>query len=142
MLYMFCGEYSHSLDSKKRLVLPSKLREQLGTDVVMTKSVDKCISLYTAESWKNYCEKLDLLPLTKTRQVKRFLYASAFETSVDSQSRILISQGLCEYASLDKNVVVIGVGDHVEIWDALLWENERLSENADDIAETLAELGL
>lgn len=139
---MFCGEFSHTLDAKKRLVLPAKLREQLGADVVMTKSVDKCIFLYTAESWRSYCEKLDLLPLTKTRQVKRFLYASAFETSVDSQSRILISPNLCEYASLDKNVAVIGVGDHVEIWDAQLWANERTSENADDIAATLAELGL
>ena len=139
---MFCGEFSHTLDAKKRLVLPAKLREQLGADVVMTKSADKCISLYTAESWRSYCEKLDLLPLTKTRQVKRFLYASAFETSVDSQSRILISPNLCEYASLDKNVAVIGVGDHVEIWDAQLWANERTSENADDIAATLAELGL
>ena len=139
---MFCGEFSHTLDAKKRLVLPAKLREQLGADVVMTKSVDKCISLYTAESWRSYCEKHDLLPLTKTRQVKRFLYASAFETSVDSQSRILISPNLCEYASLDKNVAVIGVGDHVEIWDAQLWANERTSENADDIAATLAELGL
>lgn len=139
---MFCGEFSHTLDAKKRLVLPAKLREQLGANVVMTKSVDKCISLYTAESWRSYCEKLDLLPLTKTRQVKRFLYASAFETSVDSQSRILISPNLCEYASLDKNVAVIGVGDHVEIWDAQLWANERTSENADDIAATLAELGL
>ena len=139
---MLCGEFSHTLDAKKRLVLPAKLREQLGADVVMTKSVDKCISLYTAESWRSYCEKLDLLPLTKTRQVKRFLYASAFETSVDSQSRILISPNLCEYASLDKNVTVIGVGDHVEIWDAQLWANERTSENADDIAATLAELGL
>ncbi len=139
---MFCGEFLHTLDAKKRLVLPSKFREELGCEVVMSRNFDKCISLYPSESWKQFCSKLDELPATKTKSARRFLYASAFETVLDSQSRLLISPNLCEYASLEKNVAVIGVGDHIEIWDAQLWEEEKNSENAAQIEATLAELGL
>ncbi len=138
---MFCGEYSHNLDAKKRIILPSKLREQLGENVVMTKSVDKCVSLYTAERWSTFTAKLDSLPDIETRQVKRFLYAAAFETTVDAQGRILIAPNLCEYASLGKAVKVIGVGDHIEIWDESLWSEENSSENTADITNILIKLG-
>ena len=97
---MFCGEYSHNLDAKKRIILPSKLREQLGDGVVMTKSVDRCVALYPVERWNAFTAKLDSLPDIETRQVKRFLYSAAFETSVDGQGRILIAPNLCDYASL------------------------------------------
>ena len=138
---MFCGEYSHNLDAKKRIILPSKLREQLGDDVVMTKSVDKCVALYPIERWNTFTSKLDSLPDIETRQVKRFLYSAAFETSVDAQGRVLVAPNLCEYASLSKSVKVIGVGDHIEIWDEELWRDENSSENTADIANVLIKLG-
>ncbi len=138
---MFCGEYSHNIDNKKRIILPSKLREQLGENVVMTKSVDKCVALYPIDRWNLFTAKLDALPDTETRQVKRFLYSAAFETAVDGQGRILVAPNLCEYASLVKSVKVIGVGDHIEIWDDQLWANENSSENTSDIANVLIKLG-
>lgn len=138
---MFCGEYSHNLDAKKRIILPSKLREQLGDGVVMTKSVDRCVALYPVERWNAFTAKLDSLPDIETRQVKRFLYSAAFETSVDGQGRILIAPNLCDYASLTKSVKVIGVGDHIEIWDDALWAEENSSENTADIANVLIKLG-
>lgn len=138
---MFCGEYSHNLDAKKRIILPSKLREQLGDGVVMTKSVDKCVAVYPVARWKTFTEKLDSLPDTETRQVKRFLYSAAFETTVDGQGRILIAPNLSEYASLTKSVKVIGVGDHIEIWDDALWAEENSSESTADIANVLIKLG-
>ena len=138
---MFFGEYSHNLDAKKRIMLPSKLREQLGADVVMTKSVDCCVALYTKEMWTKFTEKLDALPDIETRQVKRFLFSAAFETSVDSQGRILVAPNLCAYASLSKAVKVIGVGDHIELWDEEIWNRENSSENSTEIAETLIKLG-
>lgn len=138
---MFCGEYSHNLDSKKRIILPSKLREQLGDGVVMTKSVDKCVAVYPIKRWESFTEKLDSLPDTETRQVKRFLYSAAFETTVDAQGRILITPNLCDYAKLDRSVKVIGVGDHIEIWDEGLWNNENSSENTADIVNVLVKLG-
>ncbi len=138
---MFCGEYSHNLDAKKRIILPAKLREGLGEAVVMTKSVDRCVALYPRARWESFTAKLDALPDIETRQVKRFLYAAAFETAVDAQGRILVAPNLCAYASLDKNVKVIGVGDHVEIWDEALWEAENNAENTADIAGILIRLG-
>ena len=138
---MFCGEYSHNLDAKKRIILPSKLREQLGEEVVMTKSVDKCVALYPIERWNAFTSKLDSLPDIETRQVKRFLYSADFETSVDGQGRVLVAPNLCEYASHSKSVKVIGVGDHIEIWDEELWRNENSSENTADITNVLIKLG-
>lgn len=138
---MFCGEYSHNLDSKKRMILPAKLREELGETVVMTKSVDRCVSLYPLERWHTFTAKLDTLPDIETRQVKRFLYAAAFETVVDGQGRILVAPNLCEYAGLNKSVKVIGVGDHIEIWDEERWADENSSENTADITNLLIKLG-
>lgn len=138
---MFCGEYSHNLDSKKRVSLPSRLREELGEKVVMTKNVDKCISLYPIDRWDDFTAKLDTLPQTETRMVKRFLYSAAFETNVDGQGRVLISPTLCEYAGLTRAVKIIGVGDHIEIWDDENWVSESNSENTADITDLLIKLG-
>ncbi len=138
---MFFGEYSHNLDSKKRVSLPSKLRDELGDTVVMTKNVDKCISLYSLERWNDFTSKLETLPQTETRMIKRFLFSAAVDVTVDAQGRILISPNLCEYASLSRSVKIIGVGDHVEIWDETKWAEERSAENTADITELLIKLG-
>lgn len=138
---MFFGEYCHNLDNKKRILLPSKLRSELGENVVMTKSVDRCIALYPISSWNSFTSKIDSLPDIETRQVKRFLFSAAFETSVDSQGRVLIAPNLCEYASLGKSAKVVGVGDHIEIWNEEFWEKENNSENTAEIASVLIKLG-
>ena len=138
---MICGEYIHTLDSKNRLTLPARLREQLGEQVVITKSVDKCLSLYSSKAWQTFTDKLNALPNMQTRNVRRFLFASAFETQVDSQGRILIPPQLCQYAEIGKNVRIAGVGDHAEIWNEELWNSEQSAENAAEIAETLIGLG-
>ena len=126
---MFSGEYSHALDTKNRLMLPSKLRDKLGKTLVLAKSVDKCLSLYPMEGWEAFCQKLDSLPDIETRRVKRFLFSAAFDTAIDGQGRILVPSNLCEYAGLVKDVTVIGVGDHVEIWDAQTWKDENSAQN-------------
>jgi MraZ protein len=138
---MFCGEYSHNLDAKKRILLPTKLREELGESVVMTKSVDTCVALYPLSRWETYTEKINSLPDIEARQIKRFLYAAAFPTTVDAQGRVLISPNLCDYASLTKAVKVIGVGDHIEIWDESKWAEENSSENTADLTGLLIKLG-
>lgn len=138
---MFCGEYSHNLDSKNRISLPSKLREELGDKVVMTKNVDKCISLYPYDRWLAFTAKLDTLPETETRMVKRFLYSAAVESTVDSSGRVLISPILSSYAGIDKSVKVIGVGDHIEIWSENSWAEQISAENTVDITNLLIKLG-
>lgn len=139
---MLSGEYSHTLDTKNRLILPAKLREELGADIVLTKSVDSCVSLYTRKSWLAFTEKLDALPDTETRLVKRFLYSAAFETSIDAQGRLLIPPHLCQYAGLTKNVKVIGVGNRVEIWDAAAWDQTISAVDIDQVISTMEKLGL
>lgn len=138
---MFYGEYSHNLDSKNRLSLPSKLREALGEKVVMAKTVDKCISLYPSQKWDEYSAKLETLPATESRIIRRFLFSSAVEGSVDGSGRVLVPDTLCKYAEIEKSVKIIGVGDHIELWDENTWADEISSENIPDITNLLIKLG-
>ena len=138
---MFSGEYSHSLDTKNRLMLPAKLRNALGEELVLAKNVDKCLSLYPKQTWEDFCRKLDAQPSMQVRAAKRFLIASAFETPQDSQGRILIPQKLYDYAGLTKEVTIIGVGDHLELWDTAAWEALSAEQNGEEIANLLKNLG-
>ncbi|MBE6631604.1 MAG: division/cell wall cluster transcriptional repressor MraZ [Ruminococcaceae bacterium] len=139
---MLSGEYNHSIDPKSRLFMPAKLREVLGTDMVIVKNVDKCVSVYPKAAWGVFEEKLAQLPEIQARDIKRFLYSSANDVQPDSQGRILIPQKLREYASLDKNVTIIGAGDHVEIWNDETWEKKVNGEDNEKIVEMMISLGL
>lgn len=138
---MFLNEYKHSIDAKNRLFLPSKFREELGDVIYLVKSIDKCISVYPKEAWQKFIEKLEALPQIKARQIRRFIFSSAVETEIDSQGRILIPQNLREYAGIEKNARVIGVGDYIEIWadEALTEEMDNLDNN--EMINELIELG-
>lgn len=138
--YMFTGEYKHSIDPKNRMFLPSAMREELGEEVFVVRGVDSCIAVYPKESWESFTEKLNSLPEIQARRVKRTLMASAVKTKIDGQGRVLISQNHKVYAGLDKNVYVIGVGNHIEIWDEDKWIAEN-DMNSEELAETLMALG-
>ncbi len=137
---VFTGEYKHAIDPKNRMFLPATLRDELGDEVYVVKGVDSCIAVYTKDAWESFTDKINSLPEMQVRRVKRILFASAVKTKLDSQGRILISQGHKEYAGLDKNVYVVGVGNHIEIWDELKWIEEN-NVNSDELAETLMSLG-
>lgn len=139
---MLSGEYSHTLDSKKRLILPARFREEIGNEIVLAKNVDRCISIYPRAVWIAFREKLDAQPDTETRIVKRFLYSSAFETTIDSQNRLVIPNNLCEYASLKKNVRVVGVGKRAEIWDEDAWNDAVSAVNLNEVITIMEKLGL
>jgi len=137
---MLTGEYKHSIDPKNRMFLPATLREELGDEVFVVKGVDTCIAVYPKDSWESFTEKLNSLPEIQARRVKRILFASAVKTKIDSQGRVLITQSHKEYAGLDKNVYVVGVGDHAEIWDEAKWIAEN-DMNSEELVETLMSLG-
>ncbi len=137
---MFLGEYEHALDAKNRIFIPAKYREELGETFVITKSVDKCLTVYTMAEWEKLKEKLDALPGTKSRQIKRFIYANASDVQSDSQGRVLISSALREYAGIEKNAVIIGVGSYLEIWSEEEWNREKDAEVSEDIAHLMEEL--
>ncbi|PRR82920.1 division/cell wall cluster transcriptional repressor MraZ [Clostridium vincentii] len=142
---MLIGEYQHALDIKNRIIVPSKLREDLGNNFVMTKGLDGCLYAYPLEEWKNLQEKLKMLPLSNkdARAFVRFFFAGACEVEMDKQGRGLIPQNLREYAGIEKEIVSIGVLTRVEIWSKEKWKNYNES-NVDYqlIAEKMSDLGI
>ena len=143
---MFMGEYSHTIDAKGRLIIPAKFREQLGEEFVLTKGLDGCLSIYPNDEWVAFEEKLRALPLTNknARDFVRFFLSGAIECEIDKQGRFLITSNLREYAKLEKDTVIIGVGTRIEIWDKEKWKSYNSDENisADEIAENMTMLGI
>jgi len=143
---MFIGEYQHTIDTKGRVFMPVKFREKLGEKFVVTKGLDNCLFVYPNEEWQNLERKLRTLPLTskEARAFIRFFFAGAAECEADKQGRILIPSNLREYASLVKEVAIIGVSTRVEIWNRELWEkyNGQSSLDQEVIIEKMSELGI
>ena len=141
---MFMGEYNHTVDTKGRLIIPSKFREDLGDEPIVTKGLDGCLFVFPQKEWLAFEEKLRTLPLTQkgARQFTRFFVAGATPCELDKQGRILIPATLREFAGLDKDVVLAGMLDRIEIWSKASWTENNASDDMDDIAEQMAELGL
>lgn len=141
---MFMGEYNHTIDTKGRLIVPSKFREALGDTFVVTKGLDGCLFVYDNQEWNAFEEKLKSLPITnkEARQFARFFLAGAAEVEVDKQGRILVPNILREFAQINKDVVLIGVASRIEIWSKERFEGITAFEDMDEIAEHMAELGL
>jgi len=143
---MLIGEYEHSVDPKGRLIMPAKLREDIGEKFVITKGLDGCLFAYSLKEWKNFEEKLRSFPLTNkdARALTRFFLAGAIECEIDKQGRFLISSNLREFAGLEKEVVIIGVLSRLEIWSKEKWTTYSEEENkqADEIAQNMADLGI
>ncbi|HHV45468.1 MAG TPA: division/cell wall cluster transcriptional repressor MraZ [Tissierellia bacterium] len=143
---MFIGEYQHTLDSKGRLIIPSKFRDNLGLEFIMTKGLDNCLFVYPKEEWKALEEKLRTLPLTNrdARAFVRFFFSGATECILDKQGRILIPNNLREHAKLVKDAVIIGVSSRIEIWSKEEWDryNNDDSLSYDSIAEKMEQLGI
>ena len=138
------GEYNHTIDTKGRLIIPSKFREALGDEFVVTKGLDGCLFVYDNEEWQNFEGKLKTLPLTNkdARQFVRFFLAGAAAVEVDKQGRILLPSVLREFAGLEKEVVLVGVASRVEIWSKEKWASAAAYEDMEEIGEHMAELGL
>ncbi|MBW4828913.1 MAG: division/cell wall cluster transcriptional repressor MraZ [Clostridiaceae bacterium] len=143
---MFIGEYQHNVDNKGRLIIPSKLREGLGENFIMTKGLDNCLFVYPKPEWHILEEKLKSLPLTSrdARAFVRFFFSGATECELDKQGRILIPANLRNHSKLEREAVIIGVGTRVEIWSKEEWDiyNEDDSLSYENIAEKMAELGI
>lgn len=140
---MFMGEYNHTIDAKGRLIIPAKFRDTLGDKFVVTKGFDGCLFVYNKEEWTSFEQKLRTLPLgnKEARKLVRFFLAGADEVELDKQGRILVAPPLREYAVLEKDVVVIGAGNRVEIWNKEKYLDEATYEDMDEIAEQLQSIG-
>lgn len=140
---MFIGEYNHTLDSKKRIIMPAKFRSELGQVFFVTKGFDGCLTVYKKEQWENLLLKLEQLPNTKTeiRKYIRQITSRAIECECDNQGRIQLNIQLIEHADLVKDCVFIGAADHVELWSKDRWESyyDDSSDSFDEVAESLTE---
>jgi len=141
---LLIGEYEHSLDAKGRLIMPAKLREDIGEKFIITKGLDGCLFAFSLEEWKNFEQKLRSLPISNkdARAFSRFFFAGAIDCEIDKQGRFLISGNLRDFAELTKEVVIIGMDSRIEIWSKDKWQKCDDEISADEIAEKMEMLGI
>ena len=130
---MFQGEYQHGLDTKGRLILPVRIREELGTQFVLTKGLDGWLFIFTPSAWMDFSDKLNQLPTSskEARKLKRYFIGSSIECETDKQGRFLIPPVLRNFAEIDKEVTILGVSDKIEIWSTERYEEYQ---NEDDMS--------
>lgn len=143
---MLLGEYQHNLDPKGRMAIPAKFRENLSAGAIITRGLDSCLFVFTTKEWQLLAEKLVSLPLAQanSRAFVRLMLAGATDVELDAQGRVLIPDYLRKYAGLKKQVVVAGLYNRIEIWDAENWERykQKTEGASEEIAEKLGELGI
>ncbi|MFH0987505.1 MAG: division/cell wall cluster transcriptional repressor MraZ [Patescibacteria group bacterium] len=143
---MFIGEYQYSIDDKKRLSIPSKFRKGLGKIAIVTRGLDGCLFLYPQEEWKKLAEKLGKLPLGQAdaRGFQRIMLSGAMEASIDNLGRILIPDYLKKYASLQRRVMIVGLYNHIELWNDKRWKDyqKKSEKEVGNMAERLSQLGV
>ena len=141
---MFMGEYNHSIDAKGRLIVPSKFREQLGDEFVVTKGLDGCLFVYTLEEWHNIEEKFRNISMTSkdARKFSRFFFAGAASCELDKQGSILVPQTLRECAGLEKDVILAGNLSRVEVWSKEKWSENCNYDDMDSIAADMENMGI
>jgi len=143
---MFIGEYQHNLDDKGRVALPAKFRHMLTDGAVITRGVDKCLSVYPKSDWLIEAEKISSLPKSKAdaRAYSRMILGGAMDVELDGQGRVVIPEYLRTYAGLSKQVIVVGMGDRLEMWSEEAWlaYRKQAEDRSVDIAETLSDLNI
>ena len=143
VIIMLMGEFHHNLDQKGRIIIPSRLREELGESIIVTRGLEDCLFIYSEKEWSKVVSKLKELPFTKkdARSFTRMFLSGATNAEFDKQGRIKIASVLLDYASLEKECVIIGVNDRLEIWAKDKWDGfmNNASENLSDLADHLFE---
>lgn len=138
---MFIGEYHHTIDEKGRIIIPSKFRTELGTDFIITRGIENCLFVYSIDNWNKITNKLNSLPFTKkdARNFIRFFMSGATNVELDKQGRVNVTTPLIQYANLNKECVIIGTGDRLEIWSQESWNDffNSTKDSMSDIAENL-----
>jgi MraZ protein len=142
---MLIGEYTHTLDEKNRVSLPAKFRKELGSKVVVTNGLDKCLFVFSMKAWTKFSEDIARLPLNQgdKRKYSRFMLGGAVDSDVDASGRVLIPDFLKTFAALKGSVIITGVHDRVEIWNEKAWSEykQNVEKDIDVLAEKLGEAG-
>lgn len=138
---MLQGTFQHNMDDKNRVFIPSKLRDQLGDRFVMSKGVEHCISLYSLEQWDIFLKKFDNFPAAATRNMLIYFCGGSTEVKPDSQGRVVVNQLLRDHAGLNRELTIIGLNDHAEIWDKQKWDERFDDISCENIMDTMEKLG-
>ena len=139
----FVGEYSHTLDVKNRVFMPAKFREQLGEAFYVTRKMNKnCLAVYSESEMEKISEMINRFPDSEVSEIKTFLFSKTIYVTPDANGRVVLIPSILSYAQIEKNVVIVGVGNHVEIWSDKLWEREESERNLESIRSKLASIGL
>lgn len=138
---MLIGEYQYTLDAKGRVMVPVKLRDDLGGEFILAKGLDGCLFVYPMEGWKKLEERIRDTSMVESRAIARFLFASACQAETDKQGRFLIPQNLRDYAGLDKDVVIIGASVRAEIWSRERWEQSCAQLTSEQVEQAMEKLG-
>ena len=142
--WMFTSQYNHTIDTKGRVIVPSKFRELLGNEFVITKGMDGCLFGFSQNDWTVFEQKLTSLPITNknARKFARFFLAGAATVEIDGHGRVLIPSNLREFADLEKDIVMVGVGSRLEVWSKDRWIAEDEDEDMNAIGESMENLGI
>ncbi|MBU1092263.1 division/cell wall cluster transcriptional repressor MraZ [Patescibacteria group bacterium] len=136
---MFIGEYAHTIDEKNRLAVPIKFRKELDKGAIVTKGLEGCLFLYTLTEWQKLADKITQMPISQKapRAFSRFILGGAMDVEIDKQGRIILPKYLIDFAKIKRNVIVAGLSNRLEIWDARAWEVYKKATEKD--SEALAE---
>lgn len=139
---MFLGRFEHSVDTKGRVAVPARFRDKLSGELIITRGNDRCLYLFTQDSWEPLAEKLNALPTgdQDARNMRRAIFSAAEPVELDKQGRIIIPDHLRHYSGIDGNVAIIGVGNYIEIWNQETWQtlDSNIEQNVDVISSHLA----
>ncbi len=142
IIAMLTGKYEHSVDSKNRLIIPAKIKEQLGAEITILQIGPKCLTVYSKEEWEKYCENISNRTRSEVKDISRYIFSKALTTVLDAQGRVVIPQSMLDYAHITKNVVTVGCGKYAEIWSEESWIENDYDSEPENLEEILEELGL
>ena len=137
---VFSGTFKHTLDTKNRLFIPAKFREELGEKFFVMRNVDGCLDILTLEARDSISEQLSLLPRVQAGDLRRFLFSEASDCVPDTQGRVILPSQLVEYTELGKNVLIVGTDNHIELWNEEKYEQKRAAASKDYILALMNEL--
>lgn len=138
----FVGSYSHSLDTKKRVFIPSKFREDLGEEFYITRKFGQYLSIYTADDWAAYVEKIERLPESDAEEIQDYILGAAQKCVPDASGRIILEDRLIRHAGIDKNIVFVGAGKQIRVWAEEAWAEREQKRDYDKMRDIMRQYGL
>ena len=138
----FVGSYSHSLDTKKRVFIPSKFREDLGEEFYITRKFGQYLSIYTADDWAAYVDKIERLPESDAEEIQDYILGAAQKCVPDASGRIILEDRLIRHAGIDKNIVFVGAGKQIRVWAEEAWAEREQKRDYDKMRDIMRQYGL